>query len=94
MLIKCLRLKKLQQFSHTSELIVLLALQRICFTTFDLLMCPCLIEEDIWVKVHLAIFNILYTLPSTQGSYGTFFRFIFGYLKIVVSGKSGYKTSK
>jgi len=40
-------------------------------------MYPYLIQADIWVKVHLAIFNILYTLPSTQGSYGTFFQFYF-----------------
>jgi len=54
--------------SHTSELIELLALQSIYFTTFDLLMYPCLIQVDIWVKVHLAVFNVLYTLPSTQRS--------------------------
>jgi hypothetical protein len=62
MLIQCLGHKKLQQFSHTSELIVLLALQIIYFTIFDLL------QVVNWVKVHLAIFNIFYSLPSTQGS--------------------------
>jgi hypothetical protein len=94
MLIQCLRHKNLQHFSHTSELIKFLALQSIYFTIFDLLMYPYLIQADIWVKVHLAIFNILQTLPSTQVSYGTFFSFIFSYFKAVVHGKSGYKTSK
>ena len=59
MLTHYLRHKELQQFSHTSELIELLALQSIYFTTFDLLMYPCLIQVDIWVKVHLDVFNVL-----------------------------------
>ena len=81
MLIQCLRHKKLQQFSHTSELIVLLALQSIYFTTFDLFTYPYLIQVVIWVKFHFVIFNILYTLPSIQGSNGNFLSLIFNYFK-------------
>lgn len=95
MLVLCLRHKKLQQFSHTSKFIVLLALQIVYFTTFDILTYPNLIQVNIWVKVHLAIFNIYYTCYHLLKGYMVLLSVLFlVYFKTVVHGKSGCKTSK
>jgi len=76
MLIQCLRHKELQQFSYTSELIVLLALQSIYFTTFDLLI-PILNTSRYLGKSSFSHFQCTIHLTIYSRVISYFFQFYF-----------------